>query len=228
MTEEFIAQNLMGPNSVLILQELLPSLELTPGMRILDLGCGTGLTSFYLAEQFDVRVYAVDLWVSASENWARARQLGLTDRVTPIHADAHQLPFAEGFFDLALSIDGYHYFGSSENYLYQYFAPLVRPGGQLAIAVPGLSAELEGAVPPELAPFWCPEMNTFHSHAWWRRLWERSGLLRDIESRSLACHDAAWRSWLTCGNPHALEDIPFYEADVHQRLATAAVTARKK
>ena len=40
-------------------------------MRVLDLGCGKGLTSIFIAKEFDVEVYAVDLWLSATENYER-------------------------------------------------------------------------------------------------------------------------------------------------------------
>lgn len=45
------------------------------GMRVLDLGCGKGLTSVFLAEEFGVQVFAVDLWTTATENYNRLRKL---------------------------------------------------------------------------------------------------------------------------------------------------------
>lgn len=60
----FISENLMGPNSMKVLEELSQNLPLKEGMRILDLGCGTGLTSIFLAKEYGVTVYATDLWIS--------------------------------------------------------------------------------------------------------------------------------------------------------------------
>lgn len=81
----------MGPNSMKILEELtqMPRMpELTPGMRILDLGCGRGLTSTFLAREFGLQVFATDLWISATENFARIKEAGLEKSIIPIHADA--------------------------------------------------------------------------------------------------------------------------------------------
>lgn len=60
-------ETMMGPNSVRILAELFERypLQLTADDRILDLGCGTGLTSLVIAKETGAKVYANDLWVSA-------------------------------------------------------------------------------------------------------------------------------------------------------------------
>lgn len=78
-------------------------------MNVLDMGCGKGLTSVFLAKEYDVIVFANDLWIDPTDNWKRFEQMGVSNRVYPIHADAHALPYAEGFFDAAVSIDSYHY-----------------------------------------------------------------------------------------------------------------------
>lgn len=43
--KKFLEENMMGPCSPVILEELLEQVEMRPGMRVLDLGCGRGLTS---------------------------------------------------------------------------------------------------------------------------------------------------------------------------------------
>ncbi len=60
----FINENLMGPNPLKMLEELTDKLDLQPGMRVLDLGCGKGLTSIFLAKEFGVHVYATDLYIA--------------------------------------------------------------------------------------------------------------------------------------------------------------------
>ena len=106
-----------GANPLWLTEWLTESLELKPGMRILDLGCGRALSSIFLRREFGVQVWATDLWFNAAENLQRVRDAGLDDGVFPIHADARSLPFAEGFFDAIISIDSFVYYGTDEHYL---------------------------------------------------------------------------------------------------------------
>jgi len=123
---DFLKESMMGPNSMKIVEELTGSLELEKGMRVLDLSCGRGLTSIFLAKEYDVTVFATDLWIGATENYERIKSMGLEDKIIPIHAEAHDLPFANEFFDLAICVDAYNYFGIEEDYLAKYLAPLVK------------------------------------------------------------------------------------------------------
>lgn len=151
--KKFVEDNMMGPNSMCMLEDTVGHIELKPGMRVLDLGCGKGLTSVFLAREFGVTVYAVDLWISAAENYERFHQMGLDDKIIPLHAEAHKLPFADGYFDAAVSIDSYHYFGANDSYLPEHFARLVKKGGQLLVAAVGLTRDCDG-IPESLRGVW--------------------------------------------------------------------------
>ena len=84
-----------GANPLWLTEWLSSGLGLRPGMRVLDLGCGRALSSIFLRMEFDVEVWAVDLWFSASENLKRIRAAGVENHVYPIHAEARTLPFAD-------------------------------------------------------------------------------------------------------------------------------------
>jgi len=204
--QAWIEKNWMGPNPLWLLEELCGHLDLKPGMKVLDLGCGKGLTSVFLAKEFGVTVFATDLWIPAADNLRRFEEAGVADKVYPIHAEAHALPYAEGFFDAAVAIDSYEYFGAGDSYFPEVFSKLVKPGGQFGIVVPGLAREFEKGRPDSLAFMWVPEMFTFHSGAWWRALWEKTGLC-DIT----ACHDipdpkGVWR-------PYADWSLEYFDAE---------------
>ena len=74
---------MMGPNSMMMLEELLENVSLNPSMRVLDLGCGNGLTSIFSAKEYGVQVFALDLWVSATDNYRRFQEAGVEDMVIP-------------------------------------------------------------------------------------------------------------------------------------------------
>lgn len=91
---EWVLKNQMGPNVLWLAESLAAVIDLRPGMRVLDMGCGKAVSSIFLAKEFGVRVWANDLWISASENWRRIREAGVDELVFPIHAEAHSLPYA--------------------------------------------------------------------------------------------------------------------------------------
>jgi cyclopropane fatty-acyl-phospholipid synthase-like methyltransferase len=173
----------MGPNALWLMEWLCESVSLQADMRVLDLGCGRAISSVFLAREYGVQVHATDLWIPAHDNWTRVVEAGLEDRVVPIHAEAHALPFAEGYFDAILAVDSYAYFGTDDLYL-SYITRFLTPGGRLGIVVPGLVDELDDGPPDHLTSpqangsvFWEPECSCFHSADWWRQHWQRSGLV---------------------------------------------------
>jgi SAM-dependent methyltransferase len=192
---EWALENLMGPNVLWLAESLSQVMELQPGLRVLDLGCGKAVSSIFLAKEFGVQVWATDLWIEAGENRRRICEAGVEEMVFPIHAEAHALPYAEGFFDALVSLDAYHYFGTDDLYLGRYFAPLVRPGGQIGIVVPGVVREFDGDPPAHLASIWAREWElwSFHSPKWWRRHWAKTGLV-EVEIADLV--PDGWRHWL--------------------------------
>ena len=209
---EFLQENMMGPNAWLMAQELTADLPLQPGMRVLDLGCGRGLSSIFLAEKFKVPVFAVDLWTSATENYRRFQQAGVAHLVTPLQLDALQLPFAHGFFDAVISVDSYHYFGSNDTYFAEHLKPLLKKDAVVAIAFPGMKYEVHDNIPKEMEPLWPSEaLDMWHSIPWWRPKFQPH--LHHFQIGEMDCFDRAWQDWLACDNPYAAEDRVMMDTD---------------
>jgi cyclopropane fatty-acyl-phospholipid synthase-like methyltransferase len=131
--EWVIASASGGANSLWLTEWLTTAMDLRPGMRVLDLGCGRASSSIVLHREFGVQVWATDLWFSASDNMQRIRDAGVEDGVFPLHAEARSLPFAPDFFDAIVCIDSFPYFGTDDLYL-NYLAHFVKPGCQIGIA----------------------------------------------------------------------------------------------
>lgn len=192
----WVVENQMGPNALWLLEWLAPALgldALRPCARVLDLGCGRAMTSVFLAREYDAQVTAADLWIKPDDNAQRIAEAGFADRVLPVHAEAHDLPFAEGSFDAIVSIDAYQYFGTNDLYL-PTLTRLLKPGGRIGVVVPALREEPDGIEPPEhLEPWWEPDWWCFHSADWWRRQWTRSGA---VEVETADWQPDGWRDWL--------------------------------
>jgi cyclopropane fatty-acyl-phospholipid synthase-like methyltransferase len=134
---DWMKENEMGPNAVWLMEYLTNGIEINRDMRILDLGSGKAISSIFIAKEYAAQVWAYDLWISPTVNYKNIVDLNVEDLVFPIHGEAHVLPFAESFFDIILSVDAYHYFGTDENYL-NYILKYLKKDGIIGIVSPGL------------------------------------------------------------------------------------------
>lgn len=224
--EQFIQNNLMGPNALLILAELLEKIQLNPAMRILDLACGTGLTSMYLAKETGAQVFAADLWINPSDNYKRFKQAGLDNQIIPLQLDAAQpLPFANDYFDAVISIDSFHYFGTDAGYLDKNIIPFVKKSGIVAVGLVGRQNENDREMLEKMTPYLQGETN-FHSKDWWKALWRQSKNIEITDAFSLKCHQKAWQDWLCIGDSFTASDIEMMKADGGKFFDTVGLTAR--
>jgi cyclopropane-fatty-acyl-phospholipid synthase len=133
-------------------------LELQPGMRLLDVGCGWGSLSLHAARHFGARV----LGVTISEQQhafvtERIAEHGLTDRVEVRLQDYRDL--AEEPFDAVSSIEMGEHVGE-ENYpsFLNILSNQLRPGGRLLLqqmsrhvdAAPGGGPFIEHYIAPDM------------------------------------------------------------------------------
>lgn len=235
---QWVVENQMGPNALWLTEWLCRDMDFRPGMRVLDMGCGMCLSSVFLAREFGAEVWANDLWVKATDNWKRIRQAGLEDKIFPIHAEAHSLPYAEEFFDAIVCIDSYIYYGTDDLYL-NYFHKFVKPGGQIGIVVPGLMQDFDEAVPEHLTRrqqsggvFWGEGCWSFHTSEWWRHLWARTSVV-DVEIAENM--PDGWRFWLQWEkSTNAVKanrfpsDVEALQADQGKYVALIRMIARRK
>jgi len=216
-----------GANSLWLTEWLAAALDLKPGMRVLDLGCGRACSSIFLRREFGVQVWATDLWTPASTNLQCIRDADVEDGVFPLHADARALPFAGEFFDAIICVDAFYYFGTDDLYL-NYLAHFVKPGGQIGVAGAGLVREIEGDVPEHLKEWWTQDLWCLHSAAWLRRHWERTGIV-DISVADTMPHGwQVWLDWHRAACPDNATEIKAIEADRGQNIGYIRVVGRRQ
>jgi len=156
-------------------RDLLNMVGLTPGSRVLDVGCGAGHTACLVAREFDARVDGIDL---SPEMIARARQRaqdeGLADRVEFQVGDIRQMPFADGTFDVALFQSVLTPFPGDPVLAMREILRLVRPGGRVAAN----EGTLDEAAPAAFRALLDAHPATYHvfTPASLRALFESAGL----------------------------------------------------
>jgi len=225
---EWLIANASGAaNSLWLTEWLSTDLNLQPGMRVLDLGCGRASSSIFLHREFGLQVWATDLWFNVSENLQRIRDAGAERGVFPLHADARALPFAPDFFDAIVCIDSFIYFGTDDLYL-NHLARFVKPGGVLAIAGAGFMQEIEGAAPEHLREWWTQDLWCLHSAAWWCRHWKRTGIVEIELADAMPDGWQLWLEWLKAIAPDNAAEIKALEADRGRYLGYVRVIGRRR
>ncbi|MDR2598832.1 MAG: methyltransferase domain-containing protein [Oscillospiraceae bacterium] len=177
---KWIEENAMGSNPVLLAESLSRVIDFKPGMRVMDMGCGKAISSIFLAKEFGVTVYATDLWNDATDNWKRICEAGIQDKVIPIKADVHKLPYANDYFDAIICINSFNFYGHSDVFLTEYVANILKPEGVFGLAFYGPTNEFNGKILEKLKPTWHTFECIYHSLDWHKWHFEKTTLF-DIE-----------------------------------------------
>jgi len=208
-------------------------MELKPGMRVLDLGCGKAMSSVFIAREFDAKVWAADLWITATENYHTIKKHGVEDSVYPIYAEARALPFAAEYFDAIISVDAYQYFGTDEHYL-GYILKFLKKGGQLGIVTPGFNKEIDDEIKERFGIYWDDEMFSLKPLAFWDSIFRKSSIFDVLISDNLPDSFPTWYEWekeleaTGMTNPQKGSDIPFLELDKGEFTCFNRIIGAKK
>ncbi len=113
-----------------LIEELIAWLGVTSASNILDVGCGIGGSSLYLAEKFQAKVTGITLSpVQAARATARAAAAGITDAQFQV-ANAQSMPFPDASFDLIWSLESGEHMPDKYLFLQECYRVL-KPGGTL-------------------------------------------------------------------------------------------------
>ncbi|GAB4181138.1 MAG: methyltransferase domain-containing protein [Coleofasciculaceae cyanobacterium] len=117
-----------------LIEEMLNWAGVTQAEKILDVGCGIGGSSLYLAQRFNAHAVGITLSpVQASRATERAREAGLASEVQFQVADALEMPFADDSFDLVWSMESGEHMPDKEKFLQECYRVL-KVGGTFLMA----------------------------------------------------------------------------------------------
>ena len=105
--DKIVKENFM-PAIVSTAKQVIEDYGVLEGVCI-DIGSGTAIFAIELCRRSNMNIYALEK-VKAIHEVARINieNEGLTDRITPVLGDAHDLPFENKFADLIISRGSYH------------------------------------------------------------------------------------------------------------------------
>jgi tocopherol O-methyltransferase len=117
-----------------LIEELLIWGKVAQVEKFIDVGCGIGGSTLYLAEKFNAQGKGITLSpVQANRAMERAAAQGLTTQVEFKVADALNMPFQDGAFDLVWTLESGEHMPNKRQFL-QECTRVLKPGGKLLMA----------------------------------------------------------------------------------------------
>ncbi|HLO17350.1 MAG TPA: methyltransferase domain-containing protein [Anaerolineales bacterium] len=212
-------KDFFGGGGLYLATQMVCTLRLHPGDILLDLGCGKGSSSIFLAKHYGVRVLALDLWTSVDFLKQKFSAQGLLDRITPIQMDVTQpLPFATNYFDSIFCMNSFNFYGGNIGFI-EHLLKYLKPGGQLCIGSEVLTLEFtteQITNPPPVYAFRLPPPNEHldvfegdfkkqHTPRWWFELFQSSGLVQVEHCQELEDAEVIYQELVRYEHEHHID-----------------------
>jgi arsenite methyltransferase len=178
---------------------------ITPESKVLEIGCGVGITACYLSKKVGCALTSIDLNEQMIA-WAkkRAEREGQANRITFRPADAQDLPFEDGSFDAVISESVTAFTTDKPKAIEEYKRVLV-PGGHVGLTE---ASWVKSPPPMELVEFLSVSMEgaAFLKPEAWLALLEEGGFadlhseVTRLTAMSQFASDLSGQSWRDIGD----------------------------
>lgn len=111
------------------------TMNLKPGQKVLDVGCGSGGSAFYMARHYGVDVYGIDLssnMIKVANDYRNGMEAGIRHRVQFHVSDATTMDYPEMYYDVIYSRDAILHIKDKLS-LFKSFLRALKPGGKIFI-----------------------------------------------------------------------------------------------
>lgn len=117
-----------------LIEELLIYAQVSNAENILDVGCGIGGSTLYLAQKFNCNATGITLSpVQVTRATERATEANLSNQVQFIRANALEMPFEDNTFDLVWTLESGEHMPDKKKFLQECYRVL-KPDGKLIMA----------------------------------------------------------------------------------------------
>ncbi len=227
---DYYLGKIMGPNPLKLLEELLNNNYLKENAIVCDLGSGNGLTSIFLVKEYNVFVYATDLWSEPKENEKFFNEVGLNSKqIIPIKADANSLPFSKNSLDALVCVDSYNYFGYDIDFLDSKILPFIKDDGYIYINVIAMKEDYNKKYPSELLLSWNNEQLSYIKPIkFWKDTFNSCKNAKVISFKTTNNDKEVWNDWIKQNNEYAINDKKAIEANADKYMCFINVILKKQ
>lgn len=184
---------MMAPGGLLLARLMADKIGISNGMRVLDIGCGLGQSSVFLAKQFNCDVVSLDLYVDVYSRKKIAEENNVANKILMLQGDIRKgLPEGIGHFDLIFCMQAFHSFGTN-SFILKYLSSLLDQEGRICIAQTCFNKE-NNLLPPiyKNSDGWNTEYQHYHSPEWWKERFNKTSQFFVTECYELMEGDVMW------------------------------------